>query len=74
MLEKKIRRYKLIDKHRELIRKGEYEQARLILALLRRGRIKLGLGDDCWAVEIFCENIGCPIYYSSNGYSITVHV
>lgn len=65
-------RHKLIDEHLKLVKKGKYNQARLILRLLRRGKIKLGLGDDCWAVEMICEDIGCHINYSSNGYSATV--
>ena len=71
MLEKKIRRYKLMDAHRELVRKGLYRQAQLVLRLLRDG---LWLDDDSWAVESLCEGLGCHIWYSGNGNRAVAHV
>ncbi|GFI23412.1 hypothetical protein IMSAGC011_02200 [Lachnospiraceae bacterium] len=35
MLEKKIRKYKLMDTHRELVRQGKLLEARLLLKFLR---------------------------------------
>ena len=67
MLEKKIRRYKLMDAHRELVRKGLYRQAQLVLRLLREGKVTLWLDDDSWAVESLCEGLGCRIWYAGNG-------
>lgn len=35
MLERKIRRYKLMDAHRKLVREGKLLEGRLVLYLLR---------------------------------------
>ena len=40
MLEKKIRRYKLMDAHREFVRTGKLYEAHLVLELLRKGKLK----------------------------------
>ena len=74
MLEKKIRRYKLMDAHRELIRGGAYRQAQLVLRLLRDGKVTLWLDDDSYAVEMLCEGLGCHIWYSRNGNSAVAHI
>lgn len=67
MLEKKIRRYKIMDAHRKLVREGKLLEARDILYLLRKGRIALGLGDEAWNVERICEELGCRIRYTRGG-------
>lgn len=72
MLEKKIRRYKLMDAHRELVREGKLLEAREVLRLLRKGSIKLYLGDVDWNVERLCEELGCRINYGRNGYTVRV--
>lgn len=74
MLEKKIRRYKMMEKHQELVCSGKFEAARLVLELLRTGRVHLGLDDDSWIVERECEEMGCYIYYGRSGYSAIVHL
>lgn len=74
MLEKKIRRYKMMEKHQELVRSGKLGAARLVLKFLRTGRVHLGLDDDSWIVERACEEMGCYIYYDRLGYSATVHL
>jgi hypothetical protein len=66
MLERKIRRYKLMDIHREMVKKGKFLSAKIILKLLRTGHIKLGLSDEEWEIESICEKIGCRIRYSRN--------
>lgn len=66
MLEKKIRRYKLMEKHMEFVRCGKYMQAREIMWLLRKGNVRLGFRDYEWEVERFCEDIGCRINYGRN--------
>jgi phage gp36-like protein len=71
MLEKKIRRYKLMDAHRDLTRRGKYGQAKLVLRLLKNGKVRLGLDDDSCAVEIICEGLGCRINYGRGYYSAT---
>ena len=72
MLGKKILRYKLMDTHRKLVRDGKLLEAREVLRLLRKGRVKLGLGDASWEVERLCEELGCQIRYSRNGYTAEV--
>nr|DAU27518.1 MAG TPA: hypothetical protein [Caudoviricetes sp.] len=74
MLEKKIRRYKLMDAHRNLIREGKLLEGRLVLYLLRKGRISLGLGDEAWNVERLCEELGCRIICKRNGYIVEVRL
>lgn len=74
MLEKKILRYKLMDTHRKLVREGKLLEAREVLRLLRKGRLKLGLDDVSWEVERLCEELGCRINYSSRGYTAEVRL
>ena len=74
MLEKKIRRYKFMDLHRELTRKGQYGAARKVLTLLAKGKVTLWLDDDSWAVETVCEQLGCYIWYDRNGNKAVAHI
>lgn len=74
ILEKKIRRYQAMNIHREMVRNGQLVAARIMLELLKNGRVHLGLDDDSYAVEIACEKLGCHIYYDRRGYSAVVHL
>lgn len=74
MLEKKIRRYKLMDVHRDLVRSGKLYEAQLVLRLLRKGKVKLYLSDTDWSVEELCENLGCMVICGRNGYTATVYL
>ena len=74
MLEKKIRKYRLMDAHRKLIRQGKLLEARQLLKLLRNGTISLGLRDTDWAVEKLCEDAGCHISYSGRYYTATAYL
>lgn len=74
MLEKKIKRYQLMDTHRKLVREGKLLEARVVLQLLRTGRVKLGLDDTSWNVENLCESLGCRINYNSRGYTAEVRL
>ncbi len=74
MLEKKIRKYKLMDAHRELVKHGKLLEARQALKLLRNGKIALGLGDTDWEVEKLCEDVGCHISYSGRYYTATAYL
>lgn len=74
MLEKKIRKYKLMDTHREWVRQGKLLEARQLLKLLKNGKISLGTGDADWAVEKLCEDAGCHISYSSRHYTATAFI
>lgn len=74
MLEKKIRRYKIMDAHRAFVKAGEFRRAQLLLILLRKGSVTLWLDDDSYAVEMLLEELGCKIWYSSNGNRAVAHV
>lgn len=74
MLEKKIRRYKLMDAHRKLVKEGKLMEAREVLYLLRKGKISLGLGDVEWNVERLCEELGCRMICKRNGDIVEVRL
>ena len=74
MLQKNIRRYKIIEKHIELVRNGQYIVASNLLWLLRKGYVELWLGDADYETECFLESIGCPVSYGRNGYTATFRV
>lgn len=74
MLVKKLRRYKIMEAHMDLIRKGLYRQAQLVLRALREGKITLWLDDDSWAVENLLEGLGCRIWYDGRGYRAVAHI
>ena len=71
MVKKNIRKYKIMEKHMELVKIGEFEQARNLMILLRRDRINLGLNNTDFYTECFLEKIGCPVRYTRNGYGAT---
>lgn len=56
----------LMNAHRALVAAGEYEQARMILKLLRRGILRLGLEDASAALEILLDGLGMTPHYSRN--------
>ena len=68
MIQKNIRRYKLMEIHMNMVKSGQYDVARLILKLIRQGEIHLGLRNTDFAVEVALENAGVHITYS-RGYS-----
>lgn len=68
-LKKKMRRYNLMEKHMELVRKGQYGAARLLLNFLRVEKVYLGLDDDSWTVELICEKAGCQMWYHRKGHT-----
>lgn len=70
----KILRYKLMELHATYVKHGQYEEACVILCLLRHGRVALGLGDVHWTVERDLEELGCAIRYSKQGYRATAYV
>ena len=43
MLKEKMMRYKLMDSHMDLVKRGELGAARILLQLLRNGKVTLGL-------------------------------
>lgn len=74
MLEKEIRKHKLIKAHRTMVKSGQYVAAKYLLKLLLTGSVHLGLDDDSWIVEKTCEDIGCPLFYTRRGYSAIAHI
>lgn len=70
---KRSKRLSIIMKHRELVRRGEMEVARILLRLLLRGNIKLGYGDTEYDAERILEKLGCVITYSRPRYVATAH-
>ena len=74
MVKKNIRKYKIMEKHIELTKSGNYMVARNLLYLLRKGEIKLGLSDVDYDTEEFLESIDSPVTYSSNGYTVTYRI
>ena len=74
MVKKNIRKYKIVERHMEWVKSGNYIAARNLLWLLRKGYIKLGLGGPDWETEIFLESIDCPAFYGRNGYAATFRI
>lgn len=74
MLKKNIRKYKIVEKHMEWVKSGNYIAASNLLRLLVKGRINLGLSDTDWEIENFLESIGCPVFYGRCGYSSTFRI
>lgn len=70
-LKDKLIRYRLMERHRELVRGGDFEMqvAKRILHLLNCGEIRLGLDDVSWAVEQEIDKVGVHISYNGRGYS-----
>lgn len=48
----------------------DMKAARLILFLMRRGSIVLGLSDAEFHVQTLLEDIGVPLAYGRNGYTV----
>lgn len=65
MLERNRRRYKVIEKHIELVRQSRFEEAHILYQFLRRNVVTLGLDDSAFEVECFLEDIGCKPSYST---------
>lgn len=69
MLKDKMLRYRVMEFHRELVRKGQYIAARQVLKLLRTGQVALSLGDVDFLLETQLENLGCRIAYIGRYYT-----
>ncbi len=62
-------RLKLIFLHKELVGKGEYGMAKLLLKFLRDRKIRLGNSDDAFGLSCIIEKMGVRIGYTdSRGY------
>ena len=69
MLKDRMLKYRVMEYHKELVKKGQYIAARRVLRLLRDGRVALGLGDIDFSLEIQLEKIGCRIAYIGRHYT-----
>ena len=69
MLKEKMLKCRVMEFHRELVRKGQYIAARQVMKLLRDGRVALGLGDVDFSLEIQLEKLGCRIAYIGRHYT-----
>lgn len=65
-IELKIIRYKVMEMHREYVRGCMYNEARLLMILLRREHLSLGFDDEANRVEYLLENLGLKPMYSRN--------
>jgi len=60
---------KLIFLHKELVSKGKYGMARLLLKFLRDKRVRLGNSDDDFELSCIIEKMGVRLGYThSRGY------
>lgn len=65
--EKKLRRYAVIQKHRELVRSGEERVAAFLFRLLLNGRVSCGLSDDAFNAGLVLERLGFKPQTSRTG-------
>lgn len=66
---------KLRNKHMHLVKVGEFETARCLLYLLRKGTFKVGLGEYAgFEAECLAEECGCRVTYSRNYMIATIHI
>lgn len=73
-LEEKLRYYKLIEAHKELVKKGQYQEGKRILSFLREKRIILGFSDVDNYLEGILDKIGFPNSISSRSWSRTFYL
>ena len=71
MIKRNIRKYKIIEKHMLLVRRGKYDQAKVLLHLLRKGRVTVGISDTDCEIEFFLEEVGCYVWYGRSYLSAT---
>lgn len=66
MSKQNIVKYKLMETHKKVVRKGDLLLAREILYLLRHHKNVVGLDDVGYQLEIISEECGCNIRYGRN--------
>lgn len=62
---KKMLKFRLMEFHKELIKKGKYMEAKKVLVLLIKEKLPLGLNDSDYYLEECFQKIGCRISYSN---------
>lgn len=73
-IKNKLLKYRVMETHINLIRRGNYGEAKLVLRLLNNGHIRCGLDDDAFRVESMMETLGCAVRYSRNYNFSTVYL
>ena len=73
-IKNKLLKYRVMETHVNLVRRGNYGEARLVLRLLNNGHIKCGIDDDAFRVETMMETLGCAVRYSRNYNFSTVYL
>lgn len=71
---KKMLKFRLMEFHKELIKKGKYMEAKKVLILLIKEKIPLGLNDSDYYLEECFQEIGCRISYSTRYYVAYVYL
>lgn len=66
-LKKRCQKRQVMAAHMELVRTGEFLQARRVLDLLRNGAITCGLSNVGWSVSCLLETIGVRNWTSRTG-------
>lgn len=56
---KKMLKFRLMEFHKEIIKKGKYMEAKKILVLLIKEKLPLGLNDSDYYLEEYFQEIGC---------------
>lgn len=67
-------RYRLKKAHEELVRGGEFGTARIILLLLRHGRVMIGLSDEDYKAECLLDRLKVRKSYSHNFYAVNYYI
>lgn len=64
-----VKRYNIGTLHMTFVRRGQFDEAHMLLRLLRNGVLRMGLDDVSWNVQTALESIKHPVRYSHNGNS-----
>ena len=71
---KKMLKFRLMEFHKELNKKGKYMEAKKVLILLTKEQLPLGLNDSDYYLEGCFQEIGCRISYSTRYYVAYVYL
>lgn len=71
---KKMLKFRLMEFHKELIKKEKYIEAKKVLILLIKEKLPLGLNDSDYYLEECFQKIGCRISYSTRYYVAYVYL
>lgn len=71
---KKMLKFRLMEFHKELIKKGKYMEAKKVLVLLIKEKLPLRLNDSDYYLEECFQKIGCRISCSTRYYVAYVYL